>query len=166
MRKKEERQIMRQKINISEALIKQWVDNYKTDIRQLIHPSLMEESDLGTTFEHQGRQFEIVGMASGGSLMVRETREEGIFYWETTRSFVQMKLGRFNREFYKIAGKTMLRDIAYPENKLYLAPLNKRIKKEEEEIVDNNYVDSEDEDNGPVHISYDEDGYDDIQNED
>jgi hypothetical protein len=160
MRKKEERQIMRQKVNISDVLIKSWEVNYLHDIRQLIHPSLMEASDLGKTFEHQGRTFEIVGMTTGGTLMVRETREEGIFYWECTRQFVQLKLERYNKEFYKIAGKLQTRMIPYPENKLYLAPLNKRLKKEED-VVDDRYDDNNDDESSPVIVSYEEDNYDD-----
>jgi hypothetical protein len=160
MRKKEERQIMRQKVNVSDVLIESWKANYLHDIRNLIHPSLMEKEDLGKTFEHQGRTFEIVGMSTGGTLMVRETREEGIFYWECTRQFVQMKLQRFNKEFYKLLGKLQTRMISYPENKLFLAPLNKRAKKEEEEVIDDRYDGNEDDDS-PAMVSYSDDNYDD-----
>lgn len=166
MRKKEERQLMRQKVNISEVLIESWKANYLHDIRNMIHPSMMEETDLGTTFEHQNRHFEIIGLTISGTLMLRETREEGIFYWEATRSFVQMKLGRLNKEFYKVAGKLQTREIPYQESKLYLAPLNHRIKKEEQPEVDNQYVDSEDDDAEIVTSAYVEESYDDIQSED
>jgi hypothetical protein len=154
MRKKEERVIMRQKINITDALIEQYVKYYREDIRHLIHPSLMKMEDIGTTFEHQNRTFEIVGMTFGGTLMVRESREEGVFYWECTRQFVQMKLGRFNQEFFKVMGKLQTREIGYPENKYYLAPLNMKPKKEEEEeIVQQN-------EEQPELVSYQDDNYD------
>jgi hypothetical protein len=162
MRKKEERQLMRQKINVTDALIQSWKAYYLNDIRHLIHPSLMKEEDIGSTFEHQGRTFEIVGMSFGGTLMLRETCEEGIFYWECTRSFVQMKLGRFNQEFFKVKGKLMTRDIAYPEPKMYLSPLNRKPKKEEVEVEDQYTDEYEEENEGSVGIvGYNEDGYDD-----
>lgn len=140
MRKKEERSIMRQKINITDALIEQYKRYYIEDIRHLIHPSLMEEKDIGEKFIHNNREFEILGMTFGGNLMVRETREDGVFYWECTRQFVQMKLGRFNKEYFRAAGKLQSRVIPYPENKYYLMPLNMKPKKEEEETE---YVQSE-----------------------
>lgn len=161
MRKKEERQLMRQKINVSDVLIESWKANYLHDIRHMIHPSLMKPEDIGTTFEHQGRTFEILGMSIGGSLMLRETREEGVFYWECTRQFVQLKLERFNQEFFKIKGKLMTRDISYPEVKLYLAPLNRKLKKEEEP-VDDRYTDEYyEEDESVEKVSFVEDSYDD-----
>jgi hypothetical protein len=158
MPKKEERQLMRQKINISDILIESWKSNYLHDIRHMIHPSLMKEEDLGTIFEHQGRTFEILGMSIGGSIMLRETREEGVFYWECTRQFVQLKLERYNREFFKINGKLMTRDIPYPEIKLYLAPLNRKLKKEE--LVDDGYTDENEDELMETEIQYVEDDYD------
>jgi hypothetical protein len=146
--------LMRQKVNVSPVLLKKWQENYLFDIRQMINGSLMKPEDLGTTFEHQGRIFEIVGMGEGRSLMLRETRSEGVFYWECTRHFVQMKLGRFNRAFQKTQfGKTILIDMPYDNNQLHLAPKNAKRKKaaapieEEEEYVDNEVlVDNFDED--------------------
>jgi hypothetical protein len=154
MRKKEERIIMRQKTNVTDVLIEQYKHYYLEDIRHLIHPSLMTPEDIGVKFTHNDREFEILGMTFGGALMVRETREEGEFYWECTRPFVQMKLGRFNKEYFRAAGKLQTRVIAYPENKYYLMPLNMKPKKEEQEAE---YVQEELE---PVLIDYKEDNYD------
>jgi hypothetical protein len=60
--------------------------------------------------------------------MLRETREEGVFYWECTRQFVQMKLERYNQEFLTVEGssKTILSPIAYNDSELLLAPLKAR----------------------------------------
>ena len=88
-KKTTDRVLMRQKINISPVLLNKWKENYLFDIRQMVHGSILEKDDLYTTFEHQERTFEIVGMGEGRSLMLRETREEGVFYWECTRQFVQ-----------------------------------------------------------------------------
>lgn len=124
-RKSSERVLMRQKVNISPVLLEKWKANYLFDIRQMVHGSLLEKEDLGTKFIHQDREFEIVGMGEGRSLMLRETRAEGVFYWETTRAFVQLKLERFNQQFVKVEGtsKTILQPIGYSDSELLLAPL-------------------------------------------
>jgi hypothetical protein len=143
MAKTNDRPLMRQKINVSPALLKKWNDEYLFDIRQMIHGSLLKPEDIGTTFEHQGRVFEIVGMGDGRSVMLRETRSEGIFYWECTRQFVQMKLERYNRAFQKLPnGKTTLVDMPYENTQLHLAPKNVKRKKavvveDEEETIEN-----------------------------
>ena len=134
---------MRRKINVSEHLLKSWKELYLHDIRNLIQPSLMKPEDLGTTFEHQDRHFEIIGMTIGGTLMLREMVNGESIYWECTRYFVQHKLRRFNLEFFKVNGKLQTREIGYPEVKLLLAPLNKRAKVQqtEEENDDINFND-------------------------
>ena len=143
MAKTNDRPLMRQKINVSPALLKKWNDEYLFDIRQMIHGSLLKPEDIGTTFEHQGRVFEIVGMGDSRSVMLRETRSEGIFYWECTRQFVQMKLERYNRAFQKLPnGKTTLVDMPYDNTQLHLAPKTVKRKKavvveEEEETIEN-----------------------------
>ena len=72
-------------------------------------------------------------MTFSSTVMLRETREEGIFYWECTHPFVQMKLGRFVQELYNIKGKVQTRSIPYSDSKMYLPPLNIKPKKEEPE---------------------------------
>ena len=139
---KADRPLMRQKINVTSTLIAKWEYEYKFDIRNLINPSLLKVSDLGTTFEHQERTFKIVGMGEGRNVMLSETTEEGTFYWETTRQFVQMKLGRFNRIYQKLPnGKTTLVNVEYDNNQLHLSPKGVRRKKakEEEETPENDY---------------------------
>jgi hypothetical protein len=128
--KNTDRPLMRQKINVSPVLIKKWEAEYRFDIRQMVHGSLLTNEDLNTTFEHQGRTFEIVGMGEGRAIMLRETREEGVFYWETTRHFVQMKLERYNKAFQKLPnGKTILVDMPYDSAQLHLAPKNTKRRK-------------------------------------
>ena len=65
-----------------------------------------------------------------------------------------MKLGRFNKEYFRAAGKLQTRVIAYPENKYYLMPLNMKPKKEEQETE---YVQEEIE---TVLVDRNEDNYD------
>jgi hypothetical protein len=135
---KNDRALMRQRINVSPALLNKWVENYLFDIRHIIHGSLLKAEDIGTKFEHQERTFEIVGMGESRAVMLREVREEGTFYWETTRHFVQMKLERFNQEFVKASGtsKTVLRDLPYDVNQLLLAPVKASRKAKVEENID------------------------------
>lgn len=140
-RKANERPLMRQKVNVSPALLKKWEDNYLFEVRQIIHQIPLEREHLNKTFEHQERTFEIIGMGEGRSIMLRETRAEGTFYWECTRHFAEMKLGLFNREFVKAPGtsKTVLQQMPFEENQLLLAPLKpsrKKVEVVEEEIED------------------------------
>ena len=135
---KNDRALMRQRINVSPALLQKWVDNYLFDIRHVIHGSLMKPEDIGTKFEHQGREFEIIGMGESRAIMLKETRSEGTFYWETTRHFTQLKLERFNQAFVKAPGttKTILRDLPYEESQLLLAPMKAKRGAKVEEVVD------------------------------
>ena len=140
-----DRPLMRQKVNVTSVLMNKWKDEYLFDIRNLIHGSLLEPEDLGKTFTHQDRTFEIIGMGNGRTVMLRETREEGVFYWECTRQFTQQALGRFNREFTKLPnGKTTLTAIPYETAQLLLAPKNtkrrKAVVEEEETIVSDEIV--------------------------
>lgn len=146
-----ERPLMRQRVNVSPVLLNKYVENYKFDIRNIIHGSLLKESDLGTTFEHQDRTFEIVGMGESRLVMLRETTDEGTFYWECTRHFTQFKLERYNQQFIYVEGskKSQLIDLAYDINQLLLAPLKNRRKAkpiEEIEVIEdtedpNDYAD-------------------------
>lgn len=135
MAKTTDRPLMRQKVRVTTELLQKWEINFLFHNRQIMTPSLMKADDLGTTFKHQDRVFEIVGMGESDSIMLRETREEGIFYWECMRRFVQYKLQRFNRAFKKLPnGKTHLVDIPYDEIQMLLAPKGrKRGKKKEDE---------------------------------
>ena len=141
-RKANDRPLMRQKVNVSPALLKKWQENYMFDIRHIIHQIPLEEEHLNRTFEYQGRTFEVIGMGEGRSIMLRETRTEGTFYWECTRHFVEMQFGLFNREFVKAPGtsRTVLQDMPFEENQLLLAPLKatrkKAVVEEEEEKQD------------------------------
>lgn len=142
---KNDRALMRQRINVTPTLLQKWKDNYIFDIRNVVHGSIMENEDLGTIFEHQERSFEIIGMGESRAIMLKETRSEGIFYWETTRHFVQLKLERFNRAFVKATGtsKTILRDMPYDESQLLLAPMKARRGAKVEEVVDSPVVEFE-----------------------
>jgi hypothetical protein len=135
---KNERALMRQRINVTPTLLQKWKDNYLFDIRHVIHGSLMQPEDIGTVFEHQERQFEIIGMGESRAIMLKETRSEGTFFWETTRHFVQLKLERFNKAFVKAPGtsKTILRDMPYEESQLLLAPIKARRGAKVEEVID------------------------------
>jgi hypothetical protein len=125
-----ERLLMRQRVNATPALLKLWVDNYKFDIRNIIHGSLLKVEDIGTTFEHQERTFKIIGMGESRLVMLEEITEEGTFHWECTRHFVQLKLERYNQEFVYFEGhkKSQLIDMSYDMNQLLLAPLKNRRK--------------------------------------
>jgi hypothetical protein len=120
-----DRPLMRQKVNITESLMKKYKDNYFFHIRQLIHSSFMKPEDLYTTFEHQERVFEIIGLTDSDTMMLRECREEGVFFWECQRYFVQMKLGRFNSAFDKensTRGNSIWIPMEYTQAQLLLPP--------------------------------------------
>lgn len=130
-----DRPLMRQKINVTDQLINKWKSNYEFHNRNLINSSLMKTEDLYKTFEHQARNFEIIGMGEADVIMLREYNPIGVFYWEASRKFVQMKLSKFNREFLRLPnGKVQMIDIAYEETQLLLPPRGKkRISKTQKE---------------------------------
>jgi hypothetical protein len=143
-RKANDRPLMRQKVNVTPVLLKKWEDNFLFDIRHIIHASPLEKEHLNKTFEHQERTFEVVGMGEGRSVMLREVRPEGTFYWECTRHFVEMQFGLFNREFVKAPGtkKSILRDMPFEESQLLLAPLKPSRRKAavvEEEVIEDEF---------------------------
>lgn len=134
-----DRPLMRQKLNVTPTLLEKWNYEYLFDIRNMINSSLLTPEDIGTKFTHNERTFEIIGMGNGRTIMLRETREEGVFYWESTRHFVQLSLGRYNRAFTKLPnGKTIFTDMVYEPSQLVLAPKNIKRRKpvvEEEEVI-------------------------------
>jgi hypothetical protein len=138
MAKTTDRPLMRQKIRVSSVLLNKWEKEFLFDCRHIVHGSLLEPTDLGAEFTHQDRKFQIAGMGEGRNVMLREIREEGIFYWECTRHFAQLMLGRLNKEFKKTtSGKTILVDMPYDTVQLHLPPKNTRGRKpkvEEKEI--------------------------------
>lgn len=135
MAKSTDRPLMRQKVRVSDALLKKWEFNFHFHNRQPINGSLMESGDIGKKFIHQERVFEIVGMGESDSIMLRETRDEGVFYWECTRRFAQLKLEKFNRAFEKLPnGMTRLVEIPYEEFQLLLDPKGRKRGKKKAEV--------------------------------
>lgn len=140
MSKSTEKPLMRRKINVSASQLAKWKSEYLFDIRNLINQSYLTEDDLGTTIEHQNREFQIIGMGESNHIMLKEIVNGESVYWECTRYFVQMKLERFNKEYKKLpGGKTTLIDIPYETSKLLLPPKGKKskAKKEEADEIEN-----------------------------
>jgi hypothetical protein len=137
---RKDRDLMRQKSNVSPELLKHWEGNYTHFHRNLINPSLLKQEDIGLEFEYKGRKFKIIGMTSIWTMTVEEIREPGMkpVYWECTRHFVQFALGRKINEYFKIKGKIHERPRDYDAVQLYLPPISvlrkMKIDKDEEEI--------------------------------
>lgn len=137
---RKDRDLMRQKSNVSPVLAKYWEDNYRLFHRNVINCSLLKTEDLGIEFEFKDRKFKVIGMTYIWTMMLQEIREPGKepIYWECTRHFVQYCLGRKIQEFFKIKGKTHLRPRDYSTVQLYLPPISvlkkMKIEKDEDEV--------------------------------
>jgi len=132
-----ERDLMRQKVNVTPALIQKWSENMDYNLRNLIHAELLTPEDRGRTFVHQDREFTIIGMTENDYMVLSEQYEGNTVYWVCTTAFVQMKLGLFYSEWKEVAGKIIPIEKPYETSRLLL-PNNKTIrkKKEDEEIVE------------------------------
>jgi len=128
--------LMRQKVNVNETLIQYWKKLMTHELRNLVHAPLLEMEDYGLAFEHQNRTFEIFGMTENSHMILREMMDGEPYYWECTRQFVQMKLGRKNGRFITVAGQTTTIPMDYEIGRLYLPPIRATRRKavaEEEE---------------------------------
>jgi len=131
------RPLMRRKVNVNETLIQYWKKLMGIELRHLVHAPLLEMEDYGLAFEHQGRTFEIFGMTENGHMMLREMVEGEPNYWECTRHFVQMKLGRKYVKWVTIAGISTTIPMDYETTRLLLPPQRATRRKavaEEEEV--------------------------------
>lgn len=139
---RKDRDLMRQKTNVSEVLLKHWKDNYMHFHRNVINPSLLKQEEIGIEFEFKDRKFRVIGMTTIWTMMIEEIREPGMapVYWECTRHFVQFALGRKIQEYFKIKGKLHTRDRDYDMVQLYLPPISvlkkMKIEKDEDEVKD------------------------------
>jgi hypothetical protein len=140
--------LMRQKINVSPTMLFEWKRNLEFNLRNLINKHLLKVEDLNTSFEHQDRIFTIVGMTESENVILSETIDNEIYYWECTSCFVQLKLNRFYVEWKKVNGVRVPFPMVYEDRKLYLA--NNRIyRKKKEEVAEEE----------PVMETYTEDTY-------
>jgi hypothetical protein len=139
---KKDRDLMRQKVNVSDVLLNHWEGNYRHFHRNIVNPSLLKLEDIGNTFEFKGRKFKIIGMTFVWTMIVEEIREpnQAPVYWECSRYFVQFCLDRKVQEYFKLKGKLHSRPRDYRQIDLFLPPISvmKKIKleKEEEEVLD------------------------------
>jgi hypothetical protein len=130
------RPLMRQKVNVHSTLLEHYKKNMAHDLRNVIHKSLLNFEDYGLSFEHQGRNFEIYGFTENSHVILREIVNEESFYWECTQAFVQMKLGRINYRYVKVAGKPITIPMDYEIAQLLLPPVRATRKKAQEEEED------------------------------
>lgn len=166
---RKDRDLMRQKVNVTEELLADWKKNYVNYHSTVITESLLKKEDLGTEFQHKDRRFQIIGMTQTGSIMLIETTE-GIeqygetIYWETTRYFTQYCLDRKILEFFKIQGTLVTRPKDYVPLSLYLPPMSQLKKaKVEKDEMQNDLVVAEAQ---PKIETYEEDNYNDNETED
>lgn len=130
---KNDRPLMRQKVNVHQSLIDSYKKNMAHELRNVIHKSLLEIEDYGTSFEHQDRTFEIFGFTENGHVILREMQDGEYFFWECTQAFVQMKLGRKNHLYTTIAGFKTTVPMDYDIAQLLLPPVRATRKKVQEE---------------------------------
>jgi hypothetical protein len=130
---KNDRPLMRQKVNVHQTLIDSYKRNMAHELRNVIHKSLLQIEDYGTSFEHQDRTFEIFGFTENSHVILREMHEGEPFYWECTQAFVQMKLGRKNHLYTTIAGFKTTVPMDYEIAALLLPPVRATRKKVQEE---------------------------------
>jgi hypothetical protein len=159
---RKDRDLMRQKVNVTEELLTDWTKNYVAYHSNVITESLLKNEDLGTEIVHKDRRFKIIGMTQTGSIMLLETTE-GIerygepIYWETTRYFVQFCLDRKILEYFKIQGALLTRPRDYVPLSLYLPPMSQLKKaKVEKDEMQNDLVEAEAQ---PKIETYEEDNY-------
>lgn len=137
-----QRDLMRQKVNVTPGLIAHWEKNMEFHLRQIINRYLITKEDKGKSFEYQGRTFIILGMTENEHMILTEQVEGTTIYWEATPHFVQMRMGLFYCEWIKVNGITTTRNIEYNVSKLYL-PSHKASRKkkvEEEEPIEDEMI--------------------------
>jgi len=160
-----QRDLMRQKVNVSPELIAYWEKCMDFNLRQIINRWLIKKEERGQSFEYQGRTFTLIGMTENEHCMLSETIDGVTAYWEATPHFVQMCMGKFYFEWVKLPnGLTTTRTKNYETNRLYL-PSHKatRKKKQEDPEPEEEYVDYNEE---YTTESFVEDTYDDESSED
>lgn len=148
-----EKDLMRQKVNVTPGLIESWKKNMPFILRHLINPYLIKPEDAGKTFELNERTFTILGMTENDRMIVTEDFDGHIVYWECTTNLVQMCLGRFYHQYVELNGKETAVKQDYSISELHLPSL-KDIRKKKEEVEE-----TVDEDNSERELTYIEDTY-------
>lgn len=145
-----ERELMRQKINVTPVLSAHYQDQLNVYTQNLITKYLLGVDDIGTEFTHNGRTFKIHGMTANEHMVVTEEIEGNLIYWECSAHFVQMKLDRKYVEWKDLGGKSTPIEKDYEPLKMYLPILKASRKK---------VVSDEETSDEPIMETYDDDSY-------
>lgn len=126
--------LMIQKVNLSESILHHWKQHYTRIIETPCHRFLLEVSDIGKQFEvetdGEKRVFSIEGMTEENYIILKEYKTDEVIYWMCKTEFAQFLLKRFNK-LTKITEsvdkKTKSRVVSfreihkeYTDNQLYL----------------------------------------------
>jgi len=149
-----EKDLMRQKVNVSPGLIESWKNNMPFILRHLITPYLITPEDAGKTFELNDRTFTILGMTENDRMIVTEDFDGHTVYWECTTQLVQFRLGRFYHQYVELNGRKTSVKQDYSNAELHLPSL-KDIRKKKEEVVD----EVDEDDTSDRELTYIEDTY-------
>ncbi len=129
------KELFKQKVNVSKSLSDFYVKKFKHLTGHPINKHLLSVEDLGKTLEYQGRNFTIHGMTESEHVIVTEIVDGVTFYWETTSSFIQMRLGRFYDEWKTLPnGLKITSQKVYELNDLYLP--NPKPSRKKKEVLD------------------------------
>jgi hypothetical protein len=145
-----ERELMRQKINVTPVLSAHYQDQLNVYTQNLITKYLLGVDDIGTEFTHNDRTFKIHGMTANEHMVVTEEIEGNLIYWECSAHFVQMKLDRKYVEWKDLGGKSTPIEKDYEPLKMYLPILKASRKK---------VVSDEETSDEPIMETYDDDSY-------
>lgn len=132
--------LMKQKINVTPNILSYWKSNMNRSLNTILHKYLLESSDYGQTFLHQGRMFRFIGMTSSEYAMLEEFDEGNLYYWMCKMEFVQLKLNRFYQSYKKVKGIKVYTDEPYSDKDLYL-PKEREIRAKVKETLE--YRDNE-----------------------
>jgi hypothetical protein len=121
------RDLMIQRVNLSESVLKYWEDNFKRTLNVAIHKFLLDESDLHVEFsvdiDENTRVFSIEGMTNEEFIILKEHELDEDVYWLCKYEYAQFLMGRFNKNIKyteSIDKKTKVKQFEFVEkNKTY-----------------------------------------------
>lgn len=145
------RDLMVQKINLSEAMLLIWENNLRRLLNVAIHKYKISESDIHEQFDvvqpdGSMRTFSIEGITDEDYTILKEYTENGELYWMCKYEYTQFLMGRLNNKIKydeTTDKKTKVTKVEitlepkeYTDAQLYLPNKHAKRKKPEEEKVE------------------------------
>lgn len=147
------RDLMIQRINLSDAVLQYWEDTLRRTLNVAIHKFLLTEDDIHSKFsvksEEGERVFSLEGMTNEEFVILKEYKEDENIYWLCKFEYAQFLMGRFNKKMVYTESfdkKTKIKKFEYIEtekeytdSQLYLPNRTPKSKKSSaEQDVDKN----------------------------